>query len=104
MASTWARGIRPKVTGVDVGAEAPGRAKLRTIGEQDEDARRRDVVDEQGEELQRGGIDPVQVFDDEQHRLIRGVRQDDRAKSLEGLLALPLRAHQGSWVALGQRQ
>jgi hypothetical protein len=30
-----------------MGAEAPGRMKLRTAGEQYEDARRRDVVDEE---------------------------------------------------------
>ena len=37
-------------------------------------------------------------------RLTRGLRQDDRPKSLEGLLALPLRTHRDVWVARGERQ
>src|SRR5262245_11525871 len=94
--------IEERVSAVLLGV--PRGPELGTGGEQYEDARCRHVVDEQMEELRRGGIDPVEVFDDEQQRPRRGVSQDDRAQSLESLLAPPLRTLQGRQVALGQWQ
>jgi hypothetical protein len=52
-------------------ANAPGRVKLGPIGEQGQGPGGRSLVDKEAEQFQRGGIDPVQVFEDVQHRLLR---------------------------------
>jgi hypothetical protein len=59
----------------EVGAEAPGGVKLRAAGQQGEQTGRRSLVEEEGEEFQRRGINPVHVLDNEQHGLFRRQRQ-----------------------------
>ena len=50
----------------------PWRVKLGATGQQGEDTGCGHLVEEQGEQLQRRGIDPVQVFDNEEDGVVRG--------------------------------
>jgi hypothetical protein len=67
---------------------------LRAIVHQEEEARRRQAVDEAVEERLGLGIAPVQVFADEQHGLDLTLTQQEALKGIEGLLA-PLRRIEG---------
>ncbi len=71
-----------------------------------EELHRRRLVNDQTEQLQRRGIDLVQVFDDEQYRLRFGEREQDGHYCFQSFLLLPL-GRQGQWrVAIphGHRQ
>ena len=87
-----------------VRATDPGRAEVGAKGEQRQDQGGGTLVDHEAEALQRRGIDPMEVFHDEEHRLLGGDAQQDRQEGLQGLLLLLLgREGQGSVVG-GQRQ
>ena len=45
-----------------VGHHGPGRMKLWTSGQDETEPRLRPLVNEQAQQLQGGGIDPLQVF------------------------------------------
>jgi hypothetical protein len=49
------------------------------------------LVEQEGEQLQRGRIDPVQIFHDEERRLLGGHPPQDRQQGVQGLLLLLLR-------------
>ena len=68
----------------------PGRLKLRTTGEQHQDGGRGCLVEHQVQQFQGRGVRPVQVFQDEEHRLMFSKFQEDRDDGFEGLLALTL--------------
>ena len=54
----------------EVRAPRPGRGELGAKGQQRQDTRRGTLVEEEREQLQRGGIGPVQIFPDTEHRLL----------------------------------
>src|SRR5262249_13431260 len=82
----------------------PGRAEVRTKGQQRQDAGGGALIDQETEQLQRGRIDPVQVFHHKEHGLLGCDAQEDRQKGLQSLLLLLLgRQGQGSIVS-GQRE
>jgi hypothetical protein len=56
----------------EVGPGAPGHLKVRSCRHQQPEAGGRHLVEQQAQPLQRGRIDPVQVFDDQQDRLLCG--------------------------------
>ena len=87
-----------------MGARAPGRRKLGPTGQQTIQARRRALLHHQAEPLQRGRIDPVQVFDDEEHRLLLGLRQQPGQQGFEGFLLLPLGRQREGRILCRQRQ
>ena len=62
----------------EVRTPRPGRAEVGPTGEQRQDAGGGALIDQEGEQLQCGGVDPVQVFHDEEHRLLGGDFQRDR--------------------------
>jgi hypothetical protein len=49
------------------------------------------LIHEEIEQFQGGRIDPVQVFHNKEHRLLRGDAQQDRQQGVQGLLLLLLR-------------
>jgi hypothetical protein len=73
-----------------MGAPCPGRAEVRTKGEQRQDASRGALSDQEAEELQRGRIDPVQVFHHKQHGLPGRNAQQDGQQGIQELLLLLL--------------
>jgi hypothetical protein len=76
-----------------MGARGPGRLERGSRREHGEQGRRRRLLDQEAQELQRRGIDPVQVFDDEQRGLVAGPREHHRQQGLERPLPLALGAH-----------
>jgi hypothetical protein len=58
-----------------MGPARPGRAEVRPKGEQRQDAGGGALIDQEAEQLQRGRIDPVQVFHDKEHGLLGGDAQ-----------------------------
>jgi hypothetical protein len=63
---------------------------FRAIVDQQEDAGRRQALQQAVEQGLRLGVDPVQVFEDQQHRLLLTLTQEHALERLEGALA-PLR-------------
>ena len=55
--------------GGQVGRPGPGRVKLWTCGQEEAEPRLGTLANEQAQQLQHGGVDPVQVFHDHEHRL-----------------------------------
>ena len=88
----------------EVRAPRPGRAEVGPTGEQRQDAGGGALVDQEAEQLQRGRIDPVQVFHDEEHRLLGGDPQQDRQEGVQRLLLLLLGRHGQGGIVGGQRQ
>ena len=83
----------------EVRAPRPGRAEVGPKGQQRQDAGGGALIDQEAEQLQRGRIDPVQVFHDKEHGLLRGDAQQDRQEGVQGLLLLLLgRQRQGGIV------
>ena len=81
MASTWRRGKRLNVSWIRCARRGHGgrnsksvtsSAKMRAVGTWSM---------KEGEQFQRGGIAPVQVFDDQQHRLLRQRQEHRRSAS-----------------------
>ena len=71
-----------------MGAPRPGRAEVGPKGQQGQDAGGGALIDQQAEKLQRGRIDPVQVFHDKEHGLLRGNAQQDRQQRVQRPLLL----------------
>jgi hypothetical protein len=83
----------------EVGTPRPGRDEVRTKGEQGEDTGGGALVDQEAEQFQRGGIDPMQVFHHKEHRLLGRNAQQDRQESVQRSLLLLLgRPGQGGVV------
>jgi hypothetical protein len=62
------------------------------------------LIHQEAEELQRGRVDPVQVFHDEEHGLLRRDAEHDRQQGVQELLFL-LRGRQGQGgIRRGQRE
>ena len=74
----------------EVGAPRPGRGEVRTKGAQHQDAGRGALVDQETEQLDRGRIDPVQVFHDKEHGLLGRNAQQERQQGVQELLLLLL--------------
>jgi hypothetical protein len=51
------------------------------------------LIDQQAEQLERGRIDPVQIFHHKEHGLLGGDAPQDRQQNVEGLLLVLLRRH-----------
>src|SRR5262249_40841040 len=82
----------------------PGRAEVRTKGKQRQDADRGALINQETEQLQRGRIDPVQVFHDKEHWLLRRNAEEDGQEGVQGLLPLLLRRHMYGGIVSAQRQ
>ena len=76
----------------DVGPALPGRGELRSAGQQQQDPRGADPIDDRAEDVERAGIGPVQVLEDAQHRLPPGEPEELLNQRLDRQLPLPLRA------------
>ncbi len=88
----------------EVRAPRPRWTEVGTKGEECQDAGDGALIDQEAEQLQRGRIDPVQVFHDKQHRLLCGDSQQNCQEGLQGLLLLLLRRHGQGGIGSGQRQ
>ncbi len=55
--------------------EATTGSRVRKLGQQRQEAGGGALIDQQTEKLQRGGIDPVQIFHHKEHRLLGGNAQ-----------------------------
>ena len=69
----------------------PRRDKFRPERQQDQNAVVQSLRNDLLDELQRRGVEPVQVFQDEQHRLLGGLLAQPVPQQLEGLFLLELR-------------
>ncbi len=87
------QGIQPQLR--VVGLVGPLVAILRTIVHQHQHARIGDAVREQIEQRLRLAVDPMQVLEDDNRRLIQAFAQDDALDCVEGAPALDLRVHLG---------
>ena len=70
----------------------------------EEDPRRRALLYHPPEQLQRGGVAPVEILHQEHERLNLAERQGPRREQLDRLPPLNLRAHPQRGVALGRRE
>jgi hypothetical protein len=70
-------------------AQRPWRAERRAKGEQHEQVRGGRLVHQEVEKLQGGGVQPVQVFDDQQDPLSLHFTQQPHQQGFQGLLFLP---------------
>src|SRR5262249_2387912 len=85
-------------------AEAPGELQGRATREHHENTRGRYLVDQEREQFQGRRVYPVEVFDDQEHRLLLGERPHQEQERIESVLPL-LRRQWTSRIALGwQRQ
>jgi integrase len=67
-------------------ARGPRRSKLRARRDEHQDRRSRHLPEQEVDELDRRGVCPVQVLDDQKERLLRGDREHQRYDGLERLL------------------
>jgi hypothetical protein len=88
----------------EVRAPRPGRAEVGPKGPQRQEAGGGALVDQEGEEFQRGRINPVQVFHDKEHRLLGGDAQQDRQEGVQGHLLLLFRRHSQGGIVSSQRE
>ena len=82
----------------------PGWGEVRPKSPQRQDAGRGALINQQAEELQRGRIDPVQVFHDKEHGLLGRNAQQDGQQDLQGLLLVLLRRHRQRGIVCRQRE
>src|SRR4029453_10106439 len=68
----------------------PGRAKLRATREQDEHGGGGDLVEQQVQHVERGGVGPVQIFPHRQDMLPLPLLQQPSNQGLLRFLSLPL--------------
>ena len=88
--------------GGEMRAQAPRRLKLGPTGQQGQEPGRRPLLHQQGEELQRRGVDPVQVFHHKEDGLLLRQRQQPGQQGFQGFLLLPLgRQRQGRIATAG---
>ena len=64
---------------------------MRTTGQDHQDGSRWYLLDHEVQQFQGRGVGPVQVFEDEEHRLLLGMFQEDGDNGFQGFLALSLR-------------
>jgi hypothetical protein len=76
--------------------------KLGTRCQDETEAPRGTLLNEQAQQLHGGGIDPVQVFHDEQDRLLLRFRIQPGQEGLQRFLTLPLRRQGKGWIGDGQ--
>jgi hypothetical protein len=96
------RGKSPQREGGEVRHHRPLGVKLGTRRQDETEAHRGALVNEQTQQLQGRGIDPVQVFHDEQDRLPLRFRVQPGEEGLQRLLALPLWRQGEGWIGVGQ--
>ena len=87
-----------------MGDGGPRRRELRAEGEQRQDGVVQTLREELSQELQRGGIHPVQILDDEQHRRLRGARMQPVQHGPKGFFTLPDRRQRQRRVAIRDRE
>ena len=85
ISAAWRRGKRLQGDLGQVRTSRPRRAEVGPKGQQHQDAGRGPLIDQEAEELERGGIDPVEVFHDKEHRLLDGDTEEDRQERMQGL-------------------
>ena len=73
-----------------MGPARPGRRKFRATGQEDHDPSGGTLIHQEAEEFERRGIDPVQVFDDTQHRVLVRLLPQPGEQGFQRLLMLPL--------------
>src|SRR5262249_10537560 len=76
-----------------VGTVPPGDLQRGTTGNDQIEGDGWRLLHQEGEHLHCRGIDPVQVFDDEQHWVLGGEPQHHRQDGLQGLVTPLLRRH-----------
>ena len=89
-----------------MGARPPRRAEIGPKGEEGQQPGGRHLIEEEREDLQRGGISPVEIFPGTVHRGLLGFFHDPRHQRFLGLLLLFLRT-EGQWrsaVRVRERQ
>ena len=86
-----------------VGLRRPGRLEFQTCGQQHEQRHRRNLVDEQRQQLPGRRVDPMQVFNHDHQRLLGGKAEHDRDQYLQSPLLLPLGAHRRQRIATRKR-
>ena len=82
----------------------PRSAEVETRGEQRQQAHRGHLGDDEREQFLRRRVDPMQVFDDGQHRVLRRHREHRFEQRLQRPLLLAFRAHRRPRIARGRRQ
>jgi hypothetical protein len=87
----------------EVRSTRPGRAEVGPTGQQRQDAGGGALVDQEAEEFQRGRIDPVQVFHDQEQGLLGGDAQRDRQQGVQRLLLLLLGRYGQGGIVGAQR-
>ena len=88
----WRRGKHVSVIWVRC-APSPGRAEVGATGEQGQDTGSGALVNQECQELQRRGVHPMEIFHDEEHRLLGGNVHQDGQEGPQGLLLLLLGRH-----------
>src|SRR5262249_50922888 len=73
-----------------IGSMGPARLEMRSTGHQHKHRSGWGLVEYQVQQLQGRRVRPVEVFDDEQHRLTFSKFQQDHDDGFEGLLSLAL--------------
>src|SRR5262245_51410591 len=86
-----------------MGAEAPGLAKIGTTRQQGKDTGYWPLIDEEPEQFDGRGIDPMQVSQNKEHRLLGGQRHQHGQERFQGLLFLLLRGQAERRVAIDKR-
>src|SRR5262249_32179498 len=85
-------------------ANPPWRRELGPRGVDGEDARGRNLIKEEQEELEHGGIGPLEVLDDDEQRVVGGDLQHDDLEGVQQALALLLRGQREWRIAVVDRQ
>jgi hypothetical protein len=87
--------------GCQVRAEAPGGLKGGAAREHQVEAQRRHLVEQQRQEFQGRGVHPVQVFHNQEDRLLLSQCPHQGQDGVEGALALLLGREMEGRIALG---
>ena len=86
------------------GMETPGRVKLGTEGEHQQQPCRWDLVDEEAKQLQGRGVHPLHIFDDEEHGLPRRLGEEPCQQRFQGFGLLALRCEHERRIMLRERE
>ena len=73
--------------GREMRARRPGRREVRSVGEDQENTLRRQLLEHLPEELERGGIHPMEIFDQQDRRLLATEAQQPLDQQRQRLLA-----------------
>ena len=96
------RGQPPQRERGQMGHHGPGRVKLRARGQDETQPRLGALVNEQAQQLHRGGIEPVQVFHHQEDRLPLRFGVQPGQQRVKGVLALLARREGQRRVGRGQ--